>query len=318
MPQSQRYSSSIDYTLLLSVGFIWGFQYILTELSIESFTTWTITFFRIAIGALILTLCLLFRTGYSLPGPNYFLKHLGDFIIIGFFETTLPWTLINWSQDQLPSSFTAILIGTVPLFATFLEVFFIKNNSVTSEKTIAIVIGLLGIFVLVGPKMCGPNIMDSFSLSLPGLPIVAMLLASMSFAVSLLLIKVRLTKELPALEAAQGIFIGALVSATPLFLFMVQPWKVTSLYYAHSSLWALLILGALCGSFIYIFYLKLIKRTGPSFASTTNYFSLAVATLISITFQGTRVSFNIIGGFFLIIIALWVMRDPRHHTVRLK
>ncbi len=308
----------MNYTLLLAVGFIWGFEYIFTELALESFTSWSIVFFSIAIGAIFLTLCLPFRKHFPSSSLKYFRKYLVDFIIIGFLETTLPWTLTSWSQEQLPCSFTAILIGTVPLFATFLEVFFIKNNRITSEKTIAILLGLLSIFVLVGPKLFGTNFIDSFSLTLPGLPIIAMIVAAMSYSLSLLLMKVRLTPQLSPLEAAHGILIGALFSSAPLFLFIRMPWKITCFCCAPSALWALMILGAICSGIIYIFYLKLIQRTGPSFASATNYVSLTVATFIGIAFHGEGLSLNSLVGLLLILISLWLMRDQKSRIVILQ
>jgi drug/metabolite transporter (DMT)-like permease len=256
--KSERSSFYIDYTLLFGIGFIWGFQYLLTKLAIEGTSLWMVTFSRIVIGVLILTCCLLCQRNTSPPLVAYFWKYFPNFILIGFLETTLPWNLIGWSQQHLPSSFTAILIGTVPLFATFLEVFFIHNYSITSEKIIAIVLGLLGVFILVGPKLFGPNIIDAFSLSVPGLPIAAMLLAAMSFSVSLLLIKIRLTPQLGPLEAAQGIFLGALITATPFFLLVTHESRRPVLCSSPCPLVALLLLGGLCGGIIYIFYIRLI------------------------------------------------------------
>ena len=63
-----------------------------------------------------------------------------DFILIGLLEATIPCLVIGWAQMRLASSVTAIFIGTVPLFATLLESFFIKEVRLSLRK-------ILGVFL---------------------------------------------------------------------------------------------------------------------------------------------------------------------------
>lgn len=308
-------STFINYALLLGVGLVWGVQYLINKLALEDFSISMIAASRVAIGALLLTLLLTPQIGktYSPRTQRSFWSFLPEFIIIGFFEETLPWTAIIWAQQQLPNTFAAVLVGTVPLLATFLEVFFVKNNHVTKESTIAIVIGLLGILVLVGPKIFGSNIIDSFSLSLPGPRILALFIAALSFSISILLIKIRLGSKLTSIKAAHGVFTGALVTALPLFLFVTKPW-ITPLSFhcshpgSHCGFLSLILLGTLCGGFVYIFYVKLIVRAGPSFASTANYIGVTISVFIGIFYyKGNSLTFNVIGGVLLILIAFWLL-----------
>ncbi|MFZ4116094.1 MAG: DMT family transporter [Chthoniobacterales bacterium] len=308
-------SSLINYLLLCSIGFFWGFQYLLTKIALESFSIGMITLSRIVLGFILLTPWLFIIESKEKSRPilkNYFWKYLPVFILIGFLEQTLPWSLVAWAEQQIPSSFTAILIGTVPLFATFLEVFFINDHEITTEKTVAIIIGLLGIFVLVGPKMFGVNIIDSLSLSLPVLPVCAMLLAAVSFSISILLIKVKLTPKLSPIKSGHGIFTGALVTSLPLYFLSTTSWKTSCFFYSNSALISLLLLGIISsGGIVYLLYVMLISKAGPSFASAANYISLTVATFIGLTFRGERLSFNVIGGALLVLVALWLLRDKR-------
>ena len=306
-------STFLNYALLFGVGFLWGFQYLLNHLAFESFSIWMIPAGRIFIGAIFLTLLLIPKIGktYSPQSLRSFWSFLPEFIIIGFFETTLPWSLIIWAQQQLSSSFTAILIGTVPLFVTLLEVFFIKDHSITREKTIALVIGLFGVLFLVSQKIFAPNIIDAFSRSLPGLPILAMLVAAVSFSISVLLIKIRLGTNLSPLQSAQGIFVGGLLTALPFFLWMSQPWTLSSFHCTQTALLALILLGALCGGTVYILYVTLIVKTSPSFASTANYIAMTVAVFIGIILQGGKLPFSMLGGCLLILIALWLFNEKQ-------
>ena len=140
------YNTFINYLLLLGIGFIWGSQYFLIKIALTSFSNGMIMGGRVALGALVLTLLLMFQPSAfssSAPSPRSFFSLLPEFILIGFFEATLPCLLIAWAQRQVPSSVTAILIGTVPLFATILEGLFVKCYPFSKKKNSAILDGFL-------------------------------------------------------------------------------------------------------------------------------------------------------------------------------
>ncbi|MBX9741937.1 MAG: DMT family transporter [Chthoniobacterales bacterium] len=313
MNSSTSKSSSfivINYLLLLGIGLIWGSQYFLNKIALESFSNWIITAARVTIGSIVLTLLLTAKfekSPYSVSqGSSWWC--LPDFILIGFFEATLPCLLIAWAQKQVPSSITAILIGTVPLFATVLEALFIKTHPFSGKKAFAILLGFLGVIALVGPGLLqtSSTLIQSLTLSLPLLPVAALLFSALSFAISVSLIKARLSHKLPPLHAARGILVGATITAVPLLLLLAKPWRMTSFSFSPAALWALILLGIFGGGIVYTFYVKLINRAGPSFASTANYLALPIGAFIGIAFAQEPLTLNVIASSLLILIALWL------------
>ena len=265
---------------------------------------------RIGIGTITLTLLLI--AGGEKPASlqqdrSAFWKFLPDFILIGFLEATLPCILVAWAQHQLPSSVTAILIGTVPLFATLMEGLFVKDHTISAMKVIGVFLGFLGVVILVEPTTLLSKIFTSSqATSLPLLPVLAVLTAAFCFSITILLIKVRLGSKLGPVHSAQGILTGAAITALPLMLWLTKPWLMTSFHPLPSSSLTLILLGIFCGGLVYILYVKLINRAGPSFASTCNYLVPPIGTFIGIVFSEEKMTSNIISALALILVALWL------------
>ncbi len=265
---------------------------------------------RIGIGVITLTLLLVARV--EKPNPlqprRSFLSCLPNFIFIGLLEATLPCVLVAWAQKQLPSSVTAILIGTVPLFATLLEAMFVKGRTISLKKFIAVTIGFFGIVILVGPGLLHPAIGSTSGSSLI-LPVLAVLASALCFAMSMLLIEVRLGSNFGPIRTAQGILIGAAITSLPLALWLTKPWLMTSFHPVTSAVVALTVLGIFCGGLVYTLFVVLINRTGPSFASMTNYLVPPIGAFLGIVFSGETFSLALIGSLSVILFSLWLSSD---------
>lgn len=266
---------------------------------------------RVTLGAIMLTLILSLKKEQTtlISSPRSFISLLPEFILIGFFEATLPCFLIAWAQRQVPSSVTAILIGTVPLFATLLEALFIKDYPISTKKISAILIGFLGVIILIGPGIFTSNLTSSFSATLPLLPVTALLFSSLCFAISVSLIKTRLSERVAPLHAAQGILVGATISAIPFLFLFSKPWAIHSI--TSTSCFALILLGIFAGGIVYTLYVTLINRAGPSFASSANYLALPIGAFIGIVFAQEPLTLNVIASFVLTLIALWLLKQNK-------
>ena len=302
----------VNYLLLFGAGLIWGSQYILNKFALVSFSTTTIAAGRIGIGALLLTLLLATRIE-PLPvskKPFSFWKSLPDFLLIGFLEATLPCVLVAWAQMRLASSVTAVLIGTVPLFATLLEAMFVKGSTISLKRGSGILLGCVGVIVLVAPSFNATSLSSTAGVSLV-LPILAVLASALFFAIAMLLIKVRLGSGLGPIRSAQGILTGAAITTIPLMLWVTKPWTVTSFHPTQSAVIALIALGIFCGGLVYTLFVLLINRAGPSFASTCNYLVPPIGAFLGIIFSGEKMTSPLIYALVLILFSLWLSSEKK-------
>ena len=306
----------INYLLLFGAGFIWGSQYILNKFALVSFSTTTIAAGRIGIGALLLTLLLATRIE-PLPIskiPSSFWKLLPDFLLIGLLEATLPCVLVAWAQLRLASSVTAVLIGTVPLFATVLEALFVPGSRIGLKKAVGIFLGFVGVFVLVAPSFNATSLSSTAGTSLV-IPILAVLASALFFAIAMLLIKVRLGNRFGPIRSAQGILTGAAITTIPLMLWITKPWTIIAFHPALSAVIALIALGIFCGGLVYTLFVLLINRAGPSFASTCNYLVPPIGAFLGIIFSGEKLTSPLLYSLVLILFSLWLSSGKCRHKV---
>jgi len=301
----------INYLLLLGIGLIWGSQYFFIKIALGSFSNVMVMSGRVVIGASVLTLLLNIRKENVAPtqAQHSFLSLLPEFVLIGFFEATLPCFLIAWAQQQVPSSVTAILMGTVPLFATILEALFVKDYPISGKKIIAIITGFFGVLVLIGPGLLANQCSRSFATMFPIAPVIALLSASLCFAISVSLIKIRLGNRVAPLRSAQGILIGATMTALPFLFFFSKTWVIHPI--SHFSCLSLVLLGIFAGGIVYIFYVNLINRAGPSFASSANYLALPIGAFLGIIIAKEPFTPNVIASFVFILSALWLLKEKK-------
>lgn len=301
----------INYLLLLGIGLIWGSQYFFIKIALGSFSNIMVMAGRVVIGASVLTLLLKIRKEHSsrTQPQRSFLSLLPEFVLIGFFEATLPCFLIAWAEQQVPSSVTAILMGTVPLFATILEALFVKDYPISGKKIAAILTGFLGVLTLVGPGLLASKLGLSFASMFPLGPVIALLFSSLCFAISVSLIKIRLGNQIAPLRAAQGILVGATITALPFLFFFSKTWVFHPI--SHLSCLSLILVGIFAGGIVYTLYVQLINRAGPSFASTGNYLALPIGTFMGIVIAKEPFSSNVVASFALILSALWLLREKK-------
>lgn len=302
---------SSNYLLLFGAALIWGSQYILTKTALESFSTTMIAAARVGIGAMVLTLLVAFPIEKSsrLQSKRSFWSYLPDFILIGFLEATIPCVFVAWAQTRLASSMTAILIGTVPLFATLLEALFVKRKFISFRKTTALFLGFLGIVILVGPELLSSSQRNHSNGWILLFPVLAVLFSAFCFALAMLLIQVRLGTALGPLRAAQGILIGAALTTLPLALWTTKPWLITSFHPTSSALLSVIALGVFCGGVVYTLFVMLIHRAGPSFASMTNYLVPPIGAFIGIAFSGEKLTTTLIASLAVILFSLWLSSE---------
>ena len=314
---SKTFSFTVtNYLLLFGAGFIWGSQYILNKFALVSFSTTTIAAGRIGIGALLLTLLLATRIEPLSNTTSSFWKSLPDFLLIGLLEATLPCVLVAWAQLRLASSITAVLIGTVPLFATALEALFLPGARIGLKKVGGIFSGFIGVLILIAPSFNTTSLFSTAGASLI-LPILAVLASALLFAIAMLLIKVRLGNRFGPIRSAQGILTGAAMTIIPLMLWVTKPGTTIVFHPTLSAVIALIALGIFCGGLVYTLFVLLINRAGPSFASTCNYLVPPIGAFLGVIFSGEKWTSSLCYSLVLILFSLWLSSGKKKEDKRL-
>ncbi|WP_036705011.1 DMT family transporter [Paenibacillus sp. OSY-SE] len=283
----------INYLLLLGIGLIWGSQFFFVDLVINSITPITLAACKALLGTITLaTLHLFSGKKERTQGQSGIWKSL---IWIGVLEAVVPFILIGWGQQYINSSTASILLGTVPIFTIIFVKIFAPDEKLPFKKWISVIMGFGGLCLLFAPDISSISFAGNF------MGYVALLGASLSFAVSLLLIK-RLP-PMSSIVAMRNVLFVASVILLPLAFIFEDPLRVQL---SWQQILDVIILGVLQAGIVYMLYNILIRRTSAAFASLTNYLVPLFGILLGTVVLGDQLTWNAIAALFVILVSLAV------------
>lgn len=248
MPQP----TSKDWFSIIALGLIWGGTFMVISLALRGYGPITVACARTSLGALAV-LGLLRLTGRRLPRGAAIWRSA---IPIGLLSTAVPFFLLSWGQQYVPSAFAGLSMAAVPLFVLPLAHLF-SDEPLSPRKALGFGIGFVGVLVLLGPQALQAN----------GalLPAIACLAAALCYAVSSIL-----TRRCPPVDpmglAAATLMVGAVVLVPAMLAIEgVPPWAGTV-----PGL-AILFLGFVPTALAALLRISVTRSAGSGFMTLTNY-----------------------------------------------
>jgi len=251
-------ASLINWILLLLLVAMWGTSFLFTSLALETFEPIFITHIRLVMGAMVLTL-FAYLKGLRLPSN---LKSWGIFLLLGFFGNALPFFLIAWGQQAVPSGKAGVLMAVMPMVTLILAHFWVTGERLNRYKISGVIIGFMGVVLLLNPALQAASSL---------LRELAILLAASCYALNAILVR-KLSSFHPVIGGA-GMLIGASLLMLPLFL--SQTFQFTSP--APLQWFSLIWLGVISTGVASLVYFFIILRAGPSFLANINFLVPVVA-----------------------------------------
>ncbi len=241
-----------DLAALMLLGVLWGASFIFIRVAVPEVGPLTLMGLRVGLAASALILyAVLARRQLGLRG------RWRQFLFLGAVNSALPFTLIAFAEIQLTASLASILNSTTVLFSAVVSAIWL-GTTLTVQKVIGVVTGLIGVAALVG--------WDPIPLNLPVLVSVgAMLLASLSYALGANYVK-RNFSGVPPL----GMAIGQQTAATGI---LIVPATVAAPVSSPSDVVIVCVLGLAVFSTAaaYLLYFRLIENVGPTSTVTVTF-----------------------------------------------
>ena len=293
--------SSKGLTLFLLAGVIWGIPYFFTEFALASFSTPSIIWLRVTIGALVL-IPLAMRSGDLKRAIKYWPWVLAFAAI----EMVGPWFLIPEAQRSVSSGLASLIITTVPFFG-ILIVGLRGDKSVWHPKTIlGLLLGGIGVIGLVG--------IDVFRDNLDLLPIGMLLLAALGYAIAPIIVSDKL-RNVPMFAVI------ALSLAMVSVIYAIPAWSTlpTEIPQADLSAWVgVLGLGVITTAIAFVIFFTLVKEIGPARAELIVFVNVAVAVLLGVLILQEPFTIGMMFGFPLIIFGSYLAIRERQQYIRKK
>ena len=199
----------LHWMIILALGAIWGSAFMAMELALDGFGPIWVATLRTGVAAPTL-LAVAWMTGQDIGLLRQ--TNLLRFVVpVGLFGMALPFFLLSWGQQHVPSAFAGIAMGSLPIVLVPLAYLFLPEESLTPTKVIGLLIGFFGLILLIGPGDIGAAGND---FSLPGR--LACLAATVGYAIASVI--TRRSPPVPALVFSAGALLVATVLLLPFAL----------------------------------------------------------------------------------------------------
>ena len=291
-----------DYLMLIILSIIWGSGFFCNHIALISFTPFAIACLRAIIGTI--TLCLLIpivakEKTNTLKAYAYWKK----IILIAVFEAVLPFFLIAWGQQHISSALATIIMSMTAVFTLLLVLLFVRHEKVSAAKGIAIILGFVAIIILMFPRLQHQHLGPHFQT----LGKIAVLLAALSFAISLVMIR-KLPDGFEPVRTARNILFSAAIMLLLILVSTHAPLLLAPI--SSASLMSVLFLGMFSTGVAYVLYVLLIYRVGATFASFSNYLIPFVGIFLGLLFLKEKLNWATCVSLALLIIAMFVSEMP--------
>jgi drug/metabolite transporter (DMT)-like permease len=138
--------STRNWCLLLVLSVLWGGTFFFVAVALRELPPLTLVLSRCVVAALALVPVLL-ALGYAFPRTG---AEWRDFAVMAVLNNIIPFGLIFYAQQSVPSGLAAVLNATTPLMS-LLVLWLVAGEALTTNKVAGVLIGLAGVGVLVGP-----------------------------------------------------------------------------------------------------------------------------------------------------------------------
>ncbi len=283
----------INWIRLIVIALIWGGAFMGVKVALDGFTPLQLAATRVGIGALVLWGLMKWR-GVTFPPMSD--RRLWRFIvIIAILSTALPFAMLSWGQQHVPSAFAGMSMAAVPLFILPLAHLFVPGEQMHARKVMGFVIGFIGTMILIGTG--GLQAAESWTVQLAQFACVA---AALCYACNSILTKrCPPVNELALSTAALALAFVMLAPAA----FLVE--GLPKLDAIPKNAWiAMIYLALLPTAAAYLLKVAVVRSAGPSFMSLVNYQVPVWSVIFGALFLAERLPNSLFIALALILIGL--------------
>ncbi|MFN8504713.1 DMT family transporter [Kouleothrix sp.] len=274
---------------LLLLGAVWGASFLFIKIGVREMPPEVLVALRVGIAALVL-LAILYARGLRLPAAP---RMWGHFLFTGLVGLVLPYVLITWGEQSIPSGMAAILNATTPLFTLLLAYLWTREEHLTGMRLLGVAIGFVGVVVAVGAE--GLSISNASTRGQ-----LAVLVAAAAYGVNGVYSR-RAFRGMPPLLPATGQMLSATLIIAPLALALHGlPTALPS----AGALGAVLALAVFGTALAYILLYWLIERLGATRSSMVTYLLPPFALVYGTLFLREPIALNALLGLALVVLGI--------------
>lgn len=244
-----------NWLSIAALGLIWGATFMVVAIALEGYGPLTVACARTTLGAV--ALLLLMRV-LNRPLPVFTPVMIRYLVAIGLMNTALPFALLSWGQQYVPSAFAGISMAALPLFVLPLAHLF-TDEKMSLRNTLGVMMGFIGATVLIGPGVL------RIGTGWEPLGQIACVAASVSYAVSSIM-----TRRCPPIDPITMAALLLTVGSVALIPAMLIVEGVPTIGDARPTI-AIIFLGFIPTALAALIRVATIRSAGAIFMTLVNY-----------------------------------------------
>jgi drug/metabolite transporter (DMT)-like permease len=244
-----------NWLSILALGVIWGGTFMVVTIALRGYGPLTVACARTTLGALAL---LVLMRALKRPMPVLDGRMAKYLLAIGVLNTALPFALLSWGQQYVPSAFAGISMAALPLFVLPLSHFF-SDEKLSTRNLCGVSLGFLGAVVLIGPSVL------KIGTGWEPLGQLACIAAALSYAISSVM-----TRRCPPIDPISMATLLLVVGSVTLIPAMLLIEGVPTLAGRTSTI-AIVFLGIVPTAIAALLRVQTIRSAGAVFMTLVNY-----------------------------------------------
>ena len=247
--------SLTNWLSILALGVIWGGTFMVVSIALQGYGPLTVACARTTLGAAAL---LVLMRALNRPLPSFDGRMWKYLIVIGLLNTALPFALLSWGQQYVPSAFAGISMAALPLFVLPLAHIF-TDEKLSTRNLVGVTLGFVGAVVLIGPSIL------RIGSGWEPLGQIACIAAALSYAISSIM-----TRRCPPIDPITMAALLLVVGAIALIPAMLIVEGVPTIADRTSTI-AIIFLGIVPTALAALLRVYTIRSAGAVFLTLVNY-----------------------------------------------
>jgi len=126
------------------ISLIWGSTWVAIRLGLDSLTPLISAGLRFLFASILIFAILRFQ-GTSIQKDS---KSVKIYFFLGFLSFVIPFGLVYWAEQFVPSGLTSVVFGIFPFSVFIFSVILLKNEEADKYKLFSILLGFVGIVII--------------------------------------------------------------------------------------------------------------------------------------------------------------------------
>jgi drug/metabolite transporter (DMT)-like permease len=126
------------------IYFVWGSTYLFIRVGVREVPPFLLAAARFTVAGLALYGWMRFR---GTPSPTR--KEWVAATFLGTLMFLIDYGSLFWAEQRVPSGVSAVILATIPVFITLLEILFLHTQRLTPRLAIGLLVGMVGVAVLM-------------------------------------------------------------------------------------------------------------------------------------------------------------------------